>query len=278
MGVRRAVELAEAEARRALASGSSVYTIGPLIHNPKVLENLKKMGVHVIDELTQLDKNCSVIIRAHGIEPHIENELYSKGINIIDATCPNVKASQIKAEELFQAGYCLFIAGEANHAEIVGIMGYMQSSNTSFCKVVGNTIEARREAKKLYSINNDARTALLGQTTLSEEEYTEIGEAVGLFFPNLVIIQTICAATKERQNALRDLLNHVDAVVIAGGKNSANTRRLLAIAQKYGKPGVLAESKADIPQSFFAFNTVGLCAGASTPDTIIDDIEKELLK
>jgi len=278
MGVRRAVELAEAEARRASVEGASVYSLGPLIHNPKVLADLKSMGVHNIDELPRNPGNCSVIIRAHGIEPSVESELRNKGINIVDATCPNVKASQIKAEELVQAGYCLFIAGEVNHAEIIGIMGYMQACNAPFCKVVGNTLEAGKEAKKLYGINNDAKTALLGQTTISDDEYSAIAQAVGLFFPNLEVIQTICSATKDRQNALRDLLEQVDAVIIAGGKDSANTRRLLMIAQKSGIPSVLIEEKGQIPESFYSYNTVGLCAGASTPDSMINEIELELSK
>jgi len=278
MGVRRAVELAEAEALRASACGTPVYSLGSLVHNPRVLADLENMGVRNVDELPQKRDNCSVIIRAHGIDPNAENELRNSGVNIVDATCPNVKASQMKAEELVQAGYNLFIAGEANHAEIIGIMGYMLSCNAPFCKVVGNTAEAGREAKKLYSINNDAKTALLGQTTISEDLYNAIGEAVGLFFPNLELIQTICGATKDRQNALREFLDQVDAVIVAGGKDSANTRSLLTIAQKSGKPCVLAEDKTQIPESFFSYNTVGLCAGASTPDSVIDEIEKTLFK
>jgi 4-hydroxy-3-methylbut-2-enyl diphosphate reductase len=121
------------------------------------------------------------------------------------------------------------------------------------------------------------KTALIGQTTISEEEYRSIGEAIKKYFPALEIIETICAATRERQDALRELLDKVDAVIIAGGKESANTRRLLAIAEKQGKPCALSESAADIPAGFAAFQTVGLCAGASTPDTVIDEIEDALV-
>jgi 4-hydroxy-3-methylbut-2-enyl diphosphate reductase len=282
MGVRRAVDLAYTEAKR-FSGSSAVYTLGPLIHNPKVLADLKNLGVQCIEEpskesLPALTGDCSVIIRAHGIEPVIENDLHKRGVRIIDATCPNVKASQIKAEELVSAGYFLFIAGEAKHAEIKGIMGYVQSCDGYICEVVGNSREAGKAAKKLYSLNNDAKTALLGQTTISEEEYRAIGNAVEMFFPNLEIIQTICNATKERQQALRELLEKVDAVIVIGGKDSANTRRLFNIAQENNKPCILAEDASQVPRDFCAYENVGLCAGASTPDSVIDEIENHLLK
>jgi 4-hydroxy-3-methylbut-2-enyl diphosphate reductase len=270
MGVRRAVELAEAEAK----NSSPVYTFGPIVHNPKVLSDLKKNDVKVINESASLD-GATVVIRAHGISPGVENELRSGGARIVDATCPNVKASQLKAEELARVGYYLFIAGEANHAEVEGIVGYVQNCD-GLSSVVGSAQEAGKAAKNLYSINSDTKTALLGQTTISEEEYRVIGEAVGMFFPNLEIIQTICAATKERQLALRELLDHVDAVIIAGGKESANTNRLFSIAKASGKPCALVESKEEIPQNFYNYEKVGLCAGASTPDSVIDEIESSL--
>ena len=274
MGVRRAVELAFNEAKQ--ANGSPVYTFGPLIHNPKVLNDLNDKGIKTLDELPQDCENCTVIIRAHGISLQLENELRAKGCRIIDATCPKVKASQLKTEELSRAGYCIFLAGENAHAEIEGIKGYAACTNECFCEIAGSAQEALKKAKNLYNKNHDAKTALLGQTTISEDEYRVIGEKIGLFFPNLEIVQTICAATKERQNALRDLLLEVDAVIIAGGKNSANTRRLLAIAQECGKPAVLAQDASEIPQNFFSYETVGICAGASTPDSVIEEIEAAL--
>jgi len=285
MGVQRAVNLALAEANK--AGGDSVYTLGPLIHNPKVLDDLKAHGVRAIDEAMLENNcslpaaNCSLIIRAHGITPALERKLFDKGCRIVDATCPHVKANQLKAEELSREGYCLFIAGEADHAEVESIKGYASAAcagndGVQVCTVVGNTDEALRAAVNLYKINNDAKTALLGQTTISMEEYAKIGEKIYTYFPNLEIIQTICDATSERQEALRELLTKVDAVVIAGGKESANTRRLLVIAQESGKPCVLAENAACVPKEFFNYAVVGLCAGASTPDSVIEEIEQLL--
>jgi len=281
MGVRRAIELAVSEAER---RADPVYTLGPLIHNPVVLSDLESRGVQVLPGRVVLDEipesiKGSVIIRAHGIRADVEEKLRSTQVGeecrVIDATCPRVKASQLKAEELAFAGYFLFLAGEPEHAEIEGIVGYTGSA--PFCVVVSSAYDAEREAVKLYRKNNNARTALLGQTTISNEEYLRIGEIIKIFFPNLEIIDSICPATLERRNALRELLKQVDAVVIIGGKESANTRRLLSIAEESGKPCVLIENSNEIPPSFRSCETVGLCAGASTPDSLIDEVEKELL-
>jgi len=291
MGVRRAetaamaaAESAAKAAAKAVAKApavSRVYTLGPLIHNPRVLADLKKRGVvEYPEELPVTNQSspintegCSFIICAHGIHPRIENDLRGRGARIIDATCPRVKASQLKAESLSLAGYCLFLAGEAHHAEIAGILGYA----AGFCEVVGSGGEAESAAKKLHKADKNAKAALIGQTTISEEEYAVIGEAIKKYFPVLEIIKTICSATKDRQQALRDLLSKVDAVLVAGGKDSANTRRLLAIAAESGKPCALIESAGEIPAVFKTFGTVGLCAGASTPDIVIDEIEQGLL-
>ena len=268
MGVRRAVDLAYAQTGRA-------YTLGPLIHNPRVLEDLKCRGVETFDESTlpeNLD-NVSVIIRAHGVSPQTEADLRHRGATVVDATCPKVKESQLKAAALAKAGYRLFLAGEEFHAEITGIRSY---AGPACYAVAGSAAEAERIAAKLHGEDPGARTALIGQTTISAEEYQAIAGAIARFFPNLEITQTICAATRERQSSLRELLDKVDAVVIAGGKESANTRHLLAIAEASGKPCAFVETDADIPPAFFCFETVGLAAGASTPDSTIDAIENVL--
>jgi len=295
MGVRRAVELAVEEAKR--SKDTPIYALGSLIHNPKVLDDLKALGVQTIDESLPIahcsllrtegsTDNCSVIIRAHGVSPAIEKDLYDKGARIIDATCPNVKRSQLKVNELILEGYYLFLAGKKEHPEIKGLVGYacnneqLTIKNEQFsdrdkrCFVVGSVTEAKKLAFTAYKLNNDAKTVLLGQTTISQKEYSDIGEAIRLFFPNLEIIDTICSATQQRQDALRDLLPLVEAVIIAGGKESANTQCLFEIAKESGKPCVLVEDAKEIPVEYFNFNTVGLCAGASTPDSVVDEIEK----
>ena len=284
MGVRRAVELACAEAE---LNQGTVCTLGPLIHNPQVMDDLKHLGVEILDEST-LSENLngvSVIIRAHGISPQTEADLHRRGAVIIDATCPRVKLSQLKAAALADAGYRIFLAGEETHAEIIGIRGYAEKAAAVYCTVVGCAADAQEAAAKLYAEDSahqacetscQEKTALIAQTTISAEEYRAIGDAIIRFFPDLEIAETICEATSERQDSLRELLDNVDAIIIAGGKDSANTRRLMLIAESAGKPCALVESTSDIPPGFFAFRSVGLAAGASTPDSLIDAIERAL--
>jgi 4-hydroxy-3-methylbut-2-enyl diphosphate reductase len=291
MGVRRAVDMAEAAALPDAArrdSGSGVYTLGPLIHNPQVLESLRDMGVNILkdDDLPSRLDNATVVIRAHGVTPQIEAELVRRGACIIDATCPRVKAGQMKAKALADQGYHIFLAGEKNHAEIIGIQGY---AGQGFCAVVMDREEAERAAADLFKKDpeKNIKTALIGQTTITPEEYQAIGEGIKKIFPNLEIINSICGATRDRQEALRELCAKVDGVVIAGGKASANTRRLLDIAcaefEKSGRSSAagkawLAETPEEIPAEAFTCSVIGLAAGASTPDSIIDAMEKVLLE
>jgi len=317
MGVRRAVKIAcnQLACNHAENPAGKVYTLGPLIHNPQALEDLKQRGIEILDE-NKLPENLSgavVIIRAHGISPQTEAELRGRGAVVVDATCPKVKASQLKAASLAKQGYSFFLAGEESHAEIAGINGYAEEGwlhrndddgngrflhivtytnrvsktrihcipgRKRFLQVVSCTEEAETAAKLLSEDPelHNPKTALIAQTTISSEEYHAIGMVISRYFPTLEIIQTICAATKERQDSLRELLGKVDAVAIGGGKDSANTRRLLAIAQASGKPCAIVETAKDIPPDFFKFETVGLAAGASTPDTVIDAIEQTLKK
>jgi 4-hydroxy-3-methylbut-2-enyl diphosphate reductase len=278
-GVRRAVELSFEKARTATKK-EKVYTLGPLIHNPSVLANLKKHGVRTLSKPPFFLKNCAIIIRAHGIDPALEEKLRRKNVNLLDATCPKVKKSQIRAKELSLEGYAIFLAGEARHAEIAGIMGYARyfckDASSLFCKTVSNPVQAKNAALELFKTNGNAKTALIAQTTINAEEYSLISSSIKEFFPRLLVVQSICGAAKERQNALRALLPEVDAVIIAGGKDSSNSRRLLAIAKESGKPCALIESAAEIPAEFYNYAAVGLCAGASTPDNVIDEIEQSL--
>jgi 4-hydroxy-3-methylbut-2-enyl diphosphate reductase len=270
MGVRRAMDMTAAELRN--AGGRRVYTMGPLIHNPQVLEGLKRRGVEVLDEAGLPDtlEGSVVVIRAHGISPRMEEALIRRGTRLADATCPKVKASQLKARALAREGWRIFLAGERQHGEITGILGYAPD-----CMVAADREEAERAAEALFREAPRAKTALMGQTTIAPELYRTIGEGIRKFFPGLNMVDTICGAAS--QDALKELCSRVDAVIVAGGRQSANTRRLLDIARARGKPAWLVESSAELPPEIASYPVVGLSAGASTPDEIIDDIERTLL-
>jgi 4-hydroxy-3-methylbut-2-enyl diphosphate reductase len=290
MGVRRAMEMADAALSQAALSHSSrsgtVCAMGSLIHNSQAMESLTRRGLAVLDEekIPEDLRDIPVVIRAHGVSPRLEDALASRGARLIDATCPKVKASQIKAQELCRLGRRVFLAGEGRHAEIIGILGYAPD-----CIVVGSSAEAAVAAEKLRretgaSGGGALKTALIGQTTWDSAGYAFIAEAIRAYFPDLEVCNTICGATQARQDSLRSLCADVDAVIVAGGRESANARRLLDIARSFpgpggrGKPAWLVETPAEIPGEIDRYDTLGLCAGASTPDALIDAIEEALLE
>ena len=283
MGVKRAVRLAEEQAD----GPQTIYALGELIHNRRILESLERRGVRTIPDGASLPENlqnASVVVRAHGISPEARQELIRRGAKLADATCPKVKASQVKTRKLAESGHFVFLAGEESHAEIVGIVGHAElgaaglGGGRSACVVVGNAEDAMRKAAALVDKGQTpTKTALVAQSTISEAEYTAIAEVLRSFFPDIQVVDTICGATTERQASLRKLLEQVQAAVIVGSRESANARRLLAVAETSGKPSVLAETAADIPPEFLDFAVIGITAGASTPESLIVEIEEFLL-
>ena len=275
MGVRRAVDAVYC----ALAKypDKTVYTYGPLIHNPVTIRLLEARGVRIVnpdeDLKSQIMPESPIIIRAHGISPQKRQELIDCGAIIIDATCPRVIASQFRAAQYAQKGYTVILAGDKNHGELIGIKGYTLSIPNGKCIIVQTAAEAEN-----LQYDDGIPTVLIAQTTIKREEYRAIAEILRNKIPNLVVLATICPATDERQEALVELVKEVDATLVIGGSNSANTRRLLQTALDSGKPAWLAESVSDIPQEVYRYGTIGLAAGASTPDSSIDEIEERLDK
>lgn len=265
-GVRRAVEYAE----KALEyySGKKVYSLGPLIHNEIVLQNLKDKGLEILseDDLDRVEPQSVVIIRAHGVSPSITKILEDKNCTIINATCPRVNANQITVQKASAKGKTIILTGDSNHGEVKGIAGYAQGEFI--------LLQNEEDARALKEGSGEA--VLLSQTTFSPVQFEKISEIVGQKYKNLKINNTICPATKERQDSLVELCKHVDGVLVVGGKNSANTIRLFQTAQKYCAHAAHIQSAEEIPQEFFAFESVGITAGASTPDVIIEQVEKAL--
>jgi 4-hydroxy-3-methylbut-2-enyl diphosphate reductase len=283
MGVRRAVEMAETElGRQAAGPSARVYSLGPLIHNPQTLAALEGKGLSVIDECdpgsARFPRDAAVIIRAHGVAPDVEQALRESFTRVVDATCPRVRASQKTARRLAEGGCRVFIAGEKNHAEVRGVAGHVAAAGGGSAIIVGNAPEAEKSARELRIAAPDTRTALVAQTTFSPEEYAAVTAAIRLCFPDLEVKDTICPATRERQDALRDLCAGVDAIIVAGGNESANTRRLAAIARASGKRAFCVENAAELAEcaELAGSAAAGLCAGASTPDAVIDEIERAL--
>ena len=220
-GVRRAVEYAE----KALEEFSEkpIYSLGPLIHNEIVLENLKKKGLCILNEedFEALADGSVVIIRAHGVSPEITKKLEEKHCVIINATCPRVNANQKMVEKNSDFGKTIILTGDSNHGEVKGIAGYAKN------KFI--LLESEEDADSLAS--SDENAILLSQTTFSPVKFEKISEIIGKKYKNLTVRNTICPATKERQDSLLELCSKVEGVLVIGGKNSANTIRLFQTAQ-----------------------------------------------
>lgn len=284
-GVRRAVLAAE----KALEEnkGGQVYTLGPLIHNPVALNKLAQRNLKILLEtkIPLLNSSDTVIIRAHGVPPETENEIREKGVNVVNATCPLVTKSQKTAAEYAKKGFVIFFAGDKNHGEVIGIEGYARKAALEAEKefnfiLIKDVDELKNEIfslseKKLLS--SDSKIVLLSQTTFSIKTFDSLQKELKSSLPQAEIVSSICPATHERQNALKDLCSLVDGVVVIGGKNSANTNRLFATAEKLCGKAVLIETPEEIPADFFELEKVGITAGASTPDDTIDAVEKRLL-
>ncbi|MBQ5400508.1 MAG: 4-hydroxy-3-methylbut-2-enyl diphosphate reductase [Treponema sp.] len=271
MGVRRAVETAEKVASEHRESPCPIFTLGPLIHNPAVMDSLREKGVDVVDgeNLSAVKNGSPVVIRAHGAAPKVVDSLKKMGALVVDATCPRVRQSQKRVMDWSRLGYSVVVAGDKNHGEVTGLSGYFDPSFGGDFTVV-QTVD---EAKKLVL---PEKTMLIAQTTFSLEKYSEIRTVLSEKNPSIKIFDSICPATMERQKSLAALEGKSDGILVVGGKNSANTRRLLESAEKICPRTALIEGPEEIPEDFFAMEKVALTAGASTPDWIIDRVENRL--
>lgn len=282
-GVRRAVVAAE----KALDENKGqVYTLGPLIHNPVALNKLAERNLKILVEskIPLLNSQDTVIIRAHGVPPETEEAIREKGVNVVNATCPLVTKSQKTAAEYASKGYVIFFAGDKNHGEVIGIEGYAREGAKATGKplhflLIKDVEELKHSIRELSSqkiLSSDSKIVLLSQTTFSIKMFDNLQAELKSSFPNAEVISSICPATHERQDSLVELCEKVDGIIVIGGKNSANTNRLFATAQKLCKKAVLIETPEEIPSEFFELEIVGITAGASTPDDTIDAVEARL--
>ncbi len=263
-GVERAIELAE-EAAKYTKEGKKVYTFGPLIHNPQEIGRLKNLGINVLESEEQLDGNTVLILRSHGIPPQKERELKAKGVKIIDATCPYVKAVHEAAQQLVREGYFVVLVGEKNHPEVIGTWGYLQDVNGE-----GIIVEKIEDLKPALS---KTKVGVIAQTTQNEQFFKEVVGELAVWVNELKVINTICNATSVRQEEVRELAPQVDVMIIIGGKNSGNTTRLYRIAKSLNPNSHHIETEGELKEEWFEnAKRVGVSAGASTPKWIIERV------
>lgn len=259
-GVRRAMELAEA----ALHDGEPVSTLGPLVHNPQEIERLARMGISAVN--VPDDGDGAVVIRAHGTRPEVFETLRARGRTVIDATCPFVKKSQQIAQRLADEGRAVIMVGHPDHPEVQGILGYIQTS----AYVISCTDD-------VAVLPEGISPGVIAQTTFNEQTLREIVAAVAERYPEYVLHDTVCSATRDRQDAARVLATRVDAVYVIGGRASSNTNRLAEICRELCPKTYLVENAREIEYAdLIGVQRVGITAGASTPDWLIDEVVNRL--
>ena len=262
MGVRRAVD---ATLETVQKDDNPVATYGPLIHNPQVLDLLHDRGVEVLHDLPE-KRDGVIIIRAHGVPPSHKQRLADSGATVRDATCPRVMKVQAIIKKHNSKGFFTIIIGDKDHAEVVGLMGY---ATPDVC-VVSNLDDVK-------TLSLSGEYIIVCQTTQDKDSFDTLCDAITSRFPGGKIFNTICNSTNKRQAEVRNLCEKVDAVVVVGGKLSANTKRLAVIAEGKNKPVFLVETEDDLDiESLRVFDVVGVTAGASTPTWMINRVVRSL--
>ena len=257
-GVKRATDLATNLAKEA---EQQLSTLGPLIHNPQVVERLEEMGIRAIDDLDNIDEG-TVMIRSHGVPPDVIENIKEKGLDIVDATCPFVSRAQEYAKQLAEEEYQVIICGDQNHPEVIGILG-----SVNYDALVVKTIE------ELEQHRLKRKVGVIAQTTLPIGTFKRLIAHLLDRVRDLKIFNTICTTTEERQTAASELAEKVDLMLVIGGKNSANTNRLAEICRNKGVTTYHVETADELKEKWFdGVDRVGVTAGASTPNWIIKEV------
>ncbi len=262
-GVERAVEMVE----EALEEGDTVRALGPLIHNDQEMSRLAAQGVATISEPVQIQRGQTAVIRAHGVTPQVEAELREKASKVVDATCPFVTKVQKLASRAAAQNRHVVVVGNPEHPEMIGVFGY--APEHSF--VVNN-------AEEVAALPRLRNPLVVSQTTIKLQNFLDVAEAVkGKTDDEVQIVNTICSATRDRQDAARALAGEVDAFYIIGGRHSSNSRKLLAVCKEQCEKSFLIETENEIDvNGLVGAERVGVTAGASTPNWLIEKIVKRL--
>jgi 4-hydroxy-3-methylbut-2-enyl diphosphate reductase len=268
MGVNLALSKLDALIARMPQPGS-LFILGSIIHNPQVVRAYAEKGVITVQSPAEIPAGATAVIRAHGVTKEVENELSQRGVLIVDATCPKVKAACLLIEKHTASGRILLLYGEATHPEVKCLLSYAAA---------GAFVFDSREACSSLLLDAAHSYCLAAQTTQDKAIFKEIStELKGRADLDLIVLDTICDATRERQDEAVRIAREVDFVVVAGGYESSNTRRLAQVVLAQGRPALHIETAADLPLAELKkFQRIGLTAGASTPKAIVDEIERVL--
>ncbi len=262
-GVERAVEMVE----EALTKGETVRSLGPLIHNDQEMQRLGRHGVQTIIEPVQIGRGETAVIRAHGVTPDVQHELEEKASKVVDATCPFVTRVQKLAARAAGQDRHVVVVGNPDHPEMIGVKGY--APDHAF------VIRDETEVAGLPRLRNPL---VVSQTTIKAKTFFDTADAIKERTDDDVqVVNTICSATRDRQEAARALAGMVDVFYIIGGRHSSNSVKLLAVCKEQCKKSFLIETEDEInPADLAGASRVGVTAGASTPDWLIKKIVQHL--
>ena len=268
-GVKRAVETVYEQAEQ--CDGKKIYTYGPIIHNAEVVKDLAGKGVEVIadeEELSKVDSGV-VIIRSHGVPKRIYKMLEEQGLECVDATCPFVKKIHRIVEEESKKGKHIIIIGDAKHPEVQGIQGWSENKVT--------IIKTEEEARK-FELPSEQEICIVSQTTFNYNKFKYLVEIISeKVYNNISILNTICSATKERQTEAESIANEVDVMIVIGDKHSSNTQKLFEICSHACANTYYIQTLDDLDMNQLkSVKTVGITAGASTPNNIIEEVQNNV--
>lgn len=259
-GVKRAMKMAWDELQK---SEDGIYALGPLIHNKQAVLKYEENGLKTIEKVSEVPESKSMIIRSHGVGESVYTESKEKDLNVIDTTCPFVKKIHEVAKKYYSQGFSIIVIGDSKHPEVIGINGWCNNE-----AIIIKTLEDLEN----ISLDKNKKYCVVAQTTINIDLYNKILEALSNKLDNVVFNNTICSATKVRQEAAKEISKDVDMMVVVGGKHSSNTQKLVQICKEY-VPTLAIETVDELnPEYFKGFNKVGLTAGASTPDWIIEEV------
>lgn len=261
-GVKRAVDTVYQQ----IDKQDTVYTFGPIIHNEEVVNDLDKKGVKVINNLEELNDKTkgTIIIRSHGVSKEVQEEIEKSNLTVVDATCPFVKKIHRVVAKESEAGRHIVIIGNPNHPEVIGILGWS--------KVPVTVIESIEDANN-FNLEIEKKLCIVAQTTFSYKKFKDLVEIISKKGYDILVLNTICNATEERQTEARELASQSDAMIVIGGKNSSNTQKLYEICKEECEDTYYIQTLSDLDlNQFKSFRSVGITAGASTPNNIIKEV------
>jgi 4-hydroxy-3-methylbut-2-enyl diphosphate reductase len=256
------VKRAIARLQTALAEYGKVYSLGSPIHNPQEIVRLSSLGLEVANDIRDIPGGVVAFVRAHGIARFELEELTRKCSIVIDGTCPFVRRAQNRAESLSAEGYRVVVVGDSEHPEVKGILGHVCGESL----VIGDASDIDRTL-------HYGKTGILSQTTQKEETLAEVVSKFVFLTDDIKVYNTVCRATVERREAVKKLASTVDVILVIGGRNSANTRELFEIAESMSVHALWVEHAGELNWGWLkGRGTIGVAAGGSTPDWLIDEV------